>query len=229
MTLRGICFDLFNTLIDVATVPESVGRFTADILGIDREAWRLACFGPMHDICRPTDALPTLRKLAHSIDPEIPELLVQQAVIERQQRFDYALLNIDVSILAMLNKLKQQGLKLALVSNASSSEVSAWQRSPLADYFDTATFSWETGLQKPQPDIYLFTLQALGLAAVEVIYIGDGGSEEHVGATQVGLRSVMVNYFLSAATRSNYKERYAGLLHAEASSPAEVLEILGVV
>ena len=68
MTIRGVCFDLFNTLVSVGKVPEHVGPFTADILGLDHEEWRNACFGDAHDICAPSDALENLRRMAHQLD-----------------------------------------------------------------------------------------------------------------------------------------------------------------
>ena len=39
---KVILFDLFHTLVDVGTALESCGRYTADILGVSREAWNRA-------------------------------------------------------------------------------------------------------------------------------------------------------------------------------------------
>ena len=88
---RAICFDLFSTLISVGQVPEHVGGFTADILGVDRKAWNEACFGPLHEISKPSEHLDNLRRMALSLDNSISEKQIQQAVKERQARFDHAL------------------------------------------------------------------------------------------------------------------------------------------
>ena len=37
--IRAVCFDLFHTLVDVGRTPGTPGRYTADILGLDRDAW----------------------------------------------------------------------------------------------------------------------------------------------------------------------------------------------
>ncbi|MEJ2509676.1 MAG: HAD family hydrolase [Gammaproteobacteria bacterium] len=187
-----MCFDLFHTLVDVGAVPERVGRYTADILGVDREAWNRACFGPQHDICRPTDHLESLRQLAHSLDPSIPITRIEEAVEERQRRFDHSLLNIDLDTLTALRALRKRGLRLALVSNASSGEVSAWPRSPLAPLFDVAVFSCDCGARKPEAPIYRRALQALSLAGSDCLFVGDGGSDEHRGARAVGLHPVLI-------------------------------------
>lgn len=190
--IAGICFDLFHTLVDVGAVPESVGRYTADILGVDREAWNAACFGPLHDICRWTDHAETVRCLAHSLDPVIPWERIERAAEERQRRFDHSLLQIEPATLMALRDLREKGLLLARVSNASSGEVAAWSASPLAPLFDAAVFSCECGSAKPQAPIYRHALDALGLAPEQCLFVGDGGSDEHRGARAVGLHPVLL-------------------------------------
>ncbi|MDH5360110.1 MAG: HAD family hydrolase [Gammaproteobacteria bacterium] len=189
---KGICLDLFHTLIDVGQVPDEIGRYTADILGIDREAWNQACFSDAHEICRPTDHYTSVKLLAHSLDPSIADDLIHQAIIERQRRFNYALLNVSADVLDTLEKLNQLGLKLALVSNASTSEVSAWQDSPLAKHFHSAIFSCDVGLRKPQIGIYQYAIDAIELSAAECLFVGDGGSDEHLGARAAGLTPVLI-------------------------------------
>jgi len=199
--IKGICLDLFHTLIDVGQVPDKIGRYTADILGLEREAWNQACFSDAHEICRPTDHYTSVKLLAHSLDPSIEDDLIQQAIIERQRRFDYALLNVDADVLDTLAQLNQLGLKLALVSNASTSEVSAWHDSPLAQHFQSVAFSCDVGLRKPQTGIYLHALDTMQLSAAECLFVGDGGSDEHLGARAAGLTPVLITRHIHQATK----------------------------
>ncbi len=224
--IKGVCFDLFNTLVNVAQVPAHVGRFTADILGVERSDWSRACFGPLHDICRPTSHDETLRTLAHSLDPRIPAALIQQAVSERQQRFDFALRMIEPAVLALLGRLRQRGFKLALISNASTAEVRAWPQSPLQTLFDVVVFSCECGSKKPEPHIYQQALQQLALDAGECIFIGDGGSHEHYGAYQVGMHPVLLTHHLESTAISAIREQQGQYLHAEVASLADVWGVL---
>lgn len=213
--VRGLCFDLFNTLVNVAAVPAQLGRFTADILGVTRTAWNDACFSPLHEICRPSLHVENIRVIAHSIDPAIPDSLIRQAVEERQQRFDAALQQIAPDVLEVLNELRQRGYRLALVSNASSAEIRAWHRSPLASHFDTVVFSCDCGARKPQPSIYREALARLELAAGECLFIGDGGSNEHFGAHAVGMRSVLLKQHLQPDTVARISATQGDSLHAE--------------
>lgn len=194
--IRAICFDLFHTLIDVGCVPDEIGYYTADLLGIERHIWNAACFSPQHDITRPTRHIDVIRALAHSINPAVPEEKIAAAVAHRQRRFDYALTRVPGDILQALQALREQGYGLCLVSNASTAEVSAWQDSPLASLFDHAIFSCHCGYAKPQVEIYRLAVQKLGVRPQECLFVGDGGSNEHQGARDAGMHPVLMTYYI---------------------------------
>ena len=194
---QAICFDLFNTLVSVGQVPLTIGRMTADVLGMDREHWNEACFGSQHEICKPTDHYQIIRTLAHSINPAIPDSLILEATEARQRRFDHALRHVEDEVLEVLARMRARGLQLALISNASTGEVSAWQDSPLAAYFDVAVFSCECGYKKPDTAIYTHTLDALAVMPKDTLFVGDGGSQEFIGAHGAGMYTVLSRKFLS--------------------------------
>ncbi len=196
-TYKVIFFDLFHTLINVTTAPGASGRYTADILGVGREEWNAACFSAAHDITGPTQQHEVIRSLAHSLDPSIPIEKIDEAADERQRRFDYALLHVEPEVLSLLQQLRNRGLRLGLISNASTDEVAAWPDSPLSPLFDAAIFSCHCGFCKPQPEIYHHALQRMGVAVTEALFVGDGGSEEHQGARRVGLDNVLLTRYLA--------------------------------
>jgi len=186
--LRAVCFDLFNTLVDVGTVPTDIGGFTADVLGVDKSEWTQACFSEHHEICRPTDHFDVIRTLAHRLDPQIPLARIEDATRQRQARFDYALTtNVPSEVINTLQKLRDQGYKTALISNASTAEVRAWPDSPLRSLFDVSVFSCDVGMKKPDPAIYYYTAEQLGVEAQHCAFVGDGGSDEHHGAHVSGM------------------------------------------
>ena len=190
-----VFFDLFNTLISVGEVPASIGRFTADILGFDHEQWNTACFSAKHEICRPTEHEEVLHTLAKNIDPDINPERVKEATLHRQRRFDYALQQVRNDVLDVLRQLKGHGIKLCLVSNASTAEVAAWSDSPLASLFDNALFSCECGLKKPDIKIFQHALEQMESDKHNCLFVGDGGSDELVGAYQTGLTTVLTTQF----------------------------------
>ncbi|MGD8741984.1 MAG: HAD family hydrolase [Granulosicoccaceae bacterium] len=224
--IHAICFDLFHTLVDVGQAPGIPGRYTADILGLDREAWNAACFSDAHDICRPTDHREVVRKMAHSLNPAIPVDLIRQAADERKARFDYTLRHVDPQVIEVLRALRDRGLKLALVSNASTGEVDSWPVSPLAALFDAAVFSCKCGHAKPDALIYEHALQQLGSEAGRTLFVGDGGSNEHAGAAQAGLIPVMLTRFIRERYPEHKLTERARHVQARIHELAELHELL---
>ena len=199
--LRAVCFDLFNTLVNVGTVPPHIGSTTAEVLGVEPRAWNEVCFSDDHEICRPTNHFDVIRTLAHRLDPQIPLARIADATDQRQARFDYALTtHVSPAVVNTLRKLRDQGYQVALISNASTAEVQAWPESPLRSLFDVSVFSCDVGMKKPDPDIYRYTAEQLGLDAQHCVFVGDGGSDEHHGAHASGMIPLWLTCHLSEET-----------------------------
>lgn len=225
---HAVCFDLFHTLIDVGTTRGTPGRYTADILGLDREDWNRACFSEVHDITSSTDHREVVRAMAHSLDPRIPLRLIHEAADERRARFDYTLRNVDVAVLDVLAELKARGLRLGLISNASSGEVAAWPQSPLAAFFDVAVFSCDCGYAKPDPRIYRHALERLEVEAARAAFVGDGGSDEHAGAADVGLYRIMTTEHIGARYNASQLARRGRHAQARVTSLSQLPALLDV-
>jgi putative hydrolase of the HAD superfamily len=210
---KAVCFDLFHTLVDVGNVPESVGRSTADVLGVSRQQWNAACFSDAHEIRAPSRHRDIVQSLAHSLDPGISMQVIDDATRERQRRFDHALMAVEPTVLALLARLKQDNLKLALISNASTGEVSAWPDSPLSPLFETAIFSCQCGYAKPEPGIYHTALEQIDVIAEECLFIGDGGSDEHRGAREAGMHTVLLTRHVRKRLTDEELQRRASLAH----------------
>ncbi len=189
---RAVIFDLFHTLTsaDVMRLP---GKGTSEILAVSREDWNEQLFVYSEDRLRGRmkDPFEIIEKMAHAIDPKIRKETIRQAVTNRVSRFRHALLNIEDATLNTLAKLKQDGKLLGLISNADVNEILGWQDSPLRCYFDSVVFSCNVGYVKPEKEIYLKCLQGLCVQPEEVLYVGDGGSDELKGAKDVGMTTVM--------------------------------------
>ncbi|MDX2504935.1 MAG: HAD family hydrolase [Gammaproteobacteria bacterium] len=198
---RAICFDLFNTLVNVGSVPTSIGGTNAEVLGVEASAWNQACFSDDHEICHPTNHFDVIRTLAHRLDPKIPLTRIHDATRQRQARFDYALTtHVSPDVVNALRKLRDQGYQIALISNASTAEVQAWPDSPLRPLFDVSVFSCDVGMKKPDPAIYYYTAEQLGVDAQHCVFVGDGGSDEHHGAHASGMTPLWLTCHLKADT-----------------------------
>lgn len=190
--LEAILFDLFHTLVDLRDVPS--GTSTPELLGIDPDAWsrKVVEDSPHHALGTEADPVESVRMIAHAIDPSIPMEKIITAVKLRPRRFRTALLGARREVLAMLAHFKELGLRMALVSNAGLDEVSSWDDSPLAPFFEAALFSCHERVMKPEPEIYQRAAKLLGARPANCLFVGDGGSREHEGAAAVGMHTVLL-------------------------------------
>src|SRR5262249_38756597 len=138
-----------------------------------------------------------MRLVAHSIDPSIPEERIRQAVAMRRRCFELGLVEVEPLILDALDRLRTAGIRTGLVSDAGADDVESWDRSPLAARLDVGVFSYQGNGRKPDPRIYRLALGRSGISPTEALFVGDGGSNEHRGARDLGMRTVMVTRFAS--------------------------------
>ncbi len=94
-----------------------------------------------------------------------------------------------------LAALHGQGLKLGIITNAfqpmwmRDRELDAAGLSPAL--FACRTSSADVGYLKPHPAVFEHTLQALGAAPDEAVFVGDNPEADIVGAQRMGLRAVL--------------------------------------
>ena len=214
MSVRGVIFDLFHTLTGLESEWSDL-PLTCDILRIDRRAWdevitqksRWRLSGEQRD------PFLIIRGMARLIRPEIADTLVREAVAIRLQRFRHALQRIPAENVGMLKRLRAAGLRLGLVSNADAIEVASWADCPLAGLFDSEVISCEVGMVKPEPEIFCKCLDELALPAGECMFVGDGGSNELVGAKQLGLITVFVSGVIAELWPERIPARIASADH----------------
>jgi putative hydrolase of the HAD superfamily len=99
---------------------------------------------------------------------------------------------------ALLEALRNRGLKLGLVSNAFDPP---WilhrdlERQGLAERLDITVFSSEVGRRKPDPAIFEAALEPLGLAPERAVFVGDRLFEDVRGAGELGMTTVQALWF----------------------------------
>ena len=54
---------------------------------------------------------------------------------------------------------------------------------------------FDTGLAKPDPEIYWKAIRELGIEPATTVYVGDGGNDELAGAERAGLRAFRAAWF----------------------------------
>ena len=94
-------------------------------------------------------------------------------------------------ILPMMEKLRESGVKIAIVSNKLHPAVQELNRRFFADLVTSAVGESETVRRKPHPDGVLKALEELGSRPEEAVYVGDS-EVDWESARQAGLRCVLV-------------------------------------
>lgn len=99
---------------------------------------------------------------------------------------------------ALLDSLREDGLKLGLVSNAFDP---GWllrrdlEQMGIEQRIDVAVFSSEVGKRKPHPEIFHTALAALGVAPERTLFVGDRLYEDIRGAGELGMTTVQAIWF----------------------------------
>lgn len=91
-----------------------------------------------------------------------------------------------------LSALKTRGVPIALVSMCAPDTPEHWHASELAPFVDVTVFSNEVGLRKPDPAIYRYATDRLGVDPTACLYCGDGAYGELTGAEAIGMTAVLI-------------------------------------
>ncbi len=195
--IKAVCFDMFHTLADPGRYPETE---ESAILGVTHEEWSAALWEDSFCRDRGLGLVASVEEIFDRACAALPKRVTEeqkrQAARCREERFRRMLTDIDPLILDTVRALSAGGFKIGLISNADVCDRLHWAESPLYPYFDDTIFSCDVGLVKPDPAIYLLSLERLGVRPGEALFVGDGGSSEMKGARAAGLRAVCTEYLI---------------------------------
>jgi HAD superfamily hydrolase (TIGR01509 family) len=100
---------------------------------------------------------------------------------------------------ALLDTLRERGLKTGLVSNAWPEPGRLIRKHVhelgLAERLDVVVFSDEVGARKPDPAIFLRALADLGVDPMDAMFVGDKLETDVQGAANVGMTTVQALWF----------------------------------
>jgi putative hydrolase of the HAD superfamily len=106
-----------------------------------------------------------------------------------------------------LDRLRQSGLKLGLISNWDERLRPLLKALELDQYFDAVVISAEVGHQKPAPEIFRAAANELKTPPHAILHIGDNRVEDFEGARSAGFRSLL----LTRGTTAGKDEAIASL------------------
>ncbi len=92
-----------------------------------------------------------------------------------------------------LEKLRQRGLRLVVVSNWDYALPEVLERVGLLGLLDGVVTSAAVGAAKPDPAIFRAGLEAAGCDAAEALHVGDSNEEDVAGAASAGIRALLLD------------------------------------
>ncbi len=194
--LRAITFDLDNTLIDFisfkrkATSAAASAMIKAGYSGSEKKLSKdLFDFYLSHGIESNDAYQKFLLKEGKYSDR------VVAAGINAYVKTKYLHLKPYPKVKSTLRKLRQKGLKLAIITDAP--RLKAFMRLDemgIADFFDVVVGYEDTGRHKPSKLPFRRALKLLGVKASEAMHVGDWRDKDVLGAKSVGMKTCVARY-----------------------------------
>lgn len=193
--IKAVIFDMYETLITHYKSPLYFSPEMAEDAGIPVEQflpyWRQTEGERWTGKLSFEDTITTILEKNHCYSPETLKKIVEKRIATKEEGFH----QLHEEIIPMLEQLKKRGMKIGLISNCFSEEVTVIRNSVLFPYFDTLCLSYEQEIQKPNPEIYKRCMKALSVCGEECIYIGDGGSQELEAAETLGMKALQATWY----------------------------------
>ena len=200
--LRGIeacVFDAYGTLFDVS----AAASHCQEALG---ERWQ-----PLADLWRQKQLQYTwLRTLSghyvdfwhvttHALDFALASLAIDDADLRQRLLDSYLELDCYSEVPDVLARLKEAGMKTAILSNGSPKMLqAAVDGSALGPYVDAILSVDEIGVYKPRPEVYRLVNDHLDVASGAVSFQSSNSWDAH-GASAYGFNVIWINRFGHAA------------------------------
>ncbi len=196
MECRAVVFDLFGTLIEsppMAYIEATISSMSAE-LQVDHESFRRLWF-ETNDL-RLSGSFPSVavnvEHICHQLGfhPSTSQVSRAADLVAAYSR--RCLKRVHPGARDTLSKLRQRGLRLGLISDATYEVPKAWPGTPFAELIQEPVFSCEVKLKKPDPRIYQMAAERLRVTPSECVYVGDGGSNELSGAAEAGMLPILL-------------------------------------
>lgn len=108
--------------------------------------------------------------------------------------WDYSNLRAYPDVEPTLSGLRAKGLQIGLISNGLKQDLNnVLNELELEKWFDVITCIDSCNCAKPDKQIFLYTLEKLGVKADEAVFVGDSVEQDYEGAFDVGIRPFLID------------------------------------
>lgn len=202
---RAVLFDLYDTLVrvDIATVMRSRARI-AEAFGVDVDRFQalwnqhlpdrlLGVLGTLEDEIRAIVGQLERDGESRAVDVALADdgLVAALAAADRRAWVEAARPYPDA--METLAALRRRGHAIGLVSNCSCQATDVIRSLGLDDYLDGMALSFELGVAKPDPAIFLAACERIGARPDECVFVADGAGGELEAAAGLGMLAVWID------------------------------------
>ena len=229
MKYRAVIFDLYGTLVDELRHPRRQEikylRWASDaaaVLGVRADvfirAWSATV--PQQSLGEIRTSREAYAIICDDLNADVSDDQLERVVAIGLKYVSQAL-TPRTDVVENLASLRNDGVKLGLISNCLADTSKLWPSTPFSPLFDTVLLSCDVGMMKPDPGIYELACERLEVGPRDCLYIGDGSSGELAGATNVGMDAVLIR--APDDTENGDREDWQG---TRISSVKEVFDLL---
>jgi putative hydrolase of the HAD superfamily len=214
--VRAILFDFGHTLVDFRRteealreayeqirarieavaymeVPELLDLIERVAYGVDRMVAESYAEGRLQELNLPE----VFRETLAGIGFDLPSDVIDHVIALDHSAYSKSLA-VEPEVLATLRALDADGYAMGLVSNVSLLPHlmrEDLERLGLTPYLRATVFSSETGVRKPDSQIFQEALRRLEASPAKTVFVGDRLYDDVGGATAVGMRTVLSHQF----------------------------------
>ena len=179
MPIRAVCFDVGETLIDETR--EWNGW--ADFLGVPRLTLFTALGVTM-------ERGQSLRRVFEIFRPDIEFSTVRQTRAQQGWRYTFEHDDLYPDARACLADLRARGLKVLIAGNQPKEAESALRALDLPADFIASSAGW--GVSKPDPRFFQNVVEAAGVPAADIAYVGDRVDNDVIPSRAAGMTAVFL-------------------------------------
>ncbi len=206
--IKAVFFDLYNTLVRFEPPPESLQAQACREFGLRAEPENLCrAFSVASEfLIRENARLPISKRSQAQQDKfwvnyeltllraagveATPELAAR--ILKRVRGSESRLVFYEDAP-PILRLLRQQGLRLGLISNLDCTLEEFCQGLEVSNFFDFVLISYEVGIEKPHPEIFQLALRLAQAKPGEALHVGDQYLADVVGARRAGIKPLLLD------------------------------------
>jgi putative hydrolase of the HAD superfamily len=194
--VRAIIFDLYGTLVPEFPHEDFYASIDhmATVLGADpaafRDAWNRTVLERQTGVYATMDE--NVLAICEALGLSEPAAAEVTRALKRRADMYETWFRPRVGAVETLTELRARGHRLGLISMCAPDTPPMWEASAFRGLVDVEVFSSVVGLRKPDPAIYRYACDALGVDPEDCIYCGDGAYRELTGAQALGMTAVEI-------------------------------------